>query len=190
MSDLDWQDCQECLAGNGDACVRLLKRHEAMISRQMWRFSRDRGTQAELVQEVFVEAYLSLKRYRQKGVPIANWLACIATRVGYRYWKQEARSRRHQSLDGIDQAAAPTADDAGAAAQLLHQILAFLPPADRLVLTLMYFENCAVKEIAQRAGWTVAGVKMRAMRARARLRKIIEERQLTDELLGTTHGIA
>jgi RNA polymerase sigma-70 factor (ECF subfamily) len=190
LSDLDWTDCQDCLAGDANACVRLLKRHEEKIGRQMWRFSRDRQTQAELVQEVFVEAYLSLPKYRRTGVPMGNWLACIATRVGYRFWKQEGKRRGQRSLENVDAAAAPAADDATAAAQLLHEILAALPPADRLVLTLMYFEECSVKEVARRAGWTAAGTKMRAMRARGRLRKMIEERQLTEELLGAGHGIA
>jgi RNA polymerase sigma-70 factor, ECF subfamily len=189
LSDLDWKDCQDCLAGDANACGRLLKRHEEKIAHQMWRFSRDRQTQAELVQEVFVEAYLSLPKYRRTGVPMGNWLACIATRVGYRFWKQEAKRRGQQSLDGIDAPAAAAAEDATAAAQLLHEILATLPPADRLVLTLIYFEECSLKEVARRAGWTVAGTKMRSMRARSRLRKIIVERQLTDELLGTSHGL-
>jgi len=63
-------------------------------------------------------------------------------------------------------------DDAGA---LLHQILAQMAPRDRLVLTLRYLEQCDVVETARRTGWTKTMVKVQTMRARNRLRKLIEQ---------------
>jgi RNA polymerase sigma-70 factor (ECF subfamily) len=133
-----------------------------------------------LVQDVFVEAYLSLRGYNGKA-PLAHWLARIATRVGYRYWKEKARRREVEPLDvekwdeavGDGHAAAALEpDDAGA---LLHQILAQMSPRDRLVLTLRYLDQCDVVETARRTGWTKTMVKVQTMRARNRLRKLIEQ---------------
>jgi len=189
LDELDWQLCRDCLAGDGDACSRLFKRHEPRIAHQMWRFSRNRATHGELVQEVFVQAYLSLHRYRPTTVPLEHWLVRIATRVGYRFWKQQARRRKTEPL-GLDiPAPASGADDAAEAAQMLHKLLALLPAADRLVLTFMYFDDCNISEIADRTGWNAAMVKMRLYRARNRLRKIIERRNLK-EILGVGHGRA
>ncbi len=165
LDELDWPLCRECVAGDGDACRRLLKRHEPRIARQMWRFSRDRSIHAELVQEVFVQAYLSLHRYRPTTVPLEHWLLRIATRVGYRFWSQQVRRRKTEPL-GLDiPAPASGADDAAEAAQTLHKLLALLPAADRLVLTFMYFDDCNINEIADRTGWNPAMVKMRLYRA-------------------------
>src|SRR5580692_7865290 len=96
--DLAWQDCRQCVAGHNDACARLFKRYEADVARQLWRFTRNRAVCEELVQEVFVEAYLSLKRYRPQSVPFLHWLRKITTRVGYRYWKNQSRQRLHLSI--------------------------------------------------------------------------------------------
>jgi RNA polymerase sigma-70 factor (ECF subfamily) len=194
LDERDWRDCRQCLQGDEAACMSLFKRHEPRIAKLMWRFTRDRSVQAELVQEVFVQAYLSLHRYRPAKVPFEHWLVRIATRVGYQFWKRQARGRREQSLEGLDFAAAPaTGDaeaDAAAAAQTLHNLLALLPAKDRLVLTLMYFDECGIREIAQQTGWNSAMVKMRAYRARNRLKQMIEERNLTEALMGFSHGSA
>ena len=72
------------------AYARLVRRYQSEIADQMWRFSRQVSVAEELVQEVFVEAYFSLAKFRGQS-PLLHWLRRIATRVGYRYWKHEAR---------------------------------------------------------------------------------------------------
>ena len=174
-------DVSGCVAGNDEACVRLLRQHQAALARQVGRFSRDPMVREELLQEVLVEVYFALPRYRPGPAPFDHWLGRIATRVGYRFWKAEARRRRHVPLDGVEVAAAarPVAEPAEAAT-LLHALLARLRPADRLVLTLIYFEDCSTRQVAQRTGWNRAMVKMRALRARRKLKAIIEREHLLD----------
>ncbi len=189
MEDLDWPDIQQCCAGDNEVCARLFQRHEAEVARQMWRFSRDPMVCEELVHEVFVEVYLSLARYRPQKVPFVHWLRRIATRVGYRFWKQQARRRKHVPLEGFDKSVAPqNLNDPVAAAALLHSVLARLPAADRLILTLMYFEGCKLEEVAQRTGWSLMTLKMRAYRARNRLKEIIEREKLLEQLQELSHG--
>jgi RNA polymerase sigma-70 factor (ECF subfamily) len=149
----------------------------------MWRFSRDPAVCEELVQNVFVEAYFSLKNYSGKA-PFLHWLRKIAVRAGYKYWKQQAKTKTAVSLDELDFAQAEETDiiDLSTAAQILHALLERLPTADRLVLTLMYFEQCSTKEIAERMGWSRAMVKMRAMRARKKLKTIGENENLLEKI--------
>jgi RNA polymerase sigma-70 factor (ECF subfamily) len=179
-NDLD--DVERTRRGDPEAYRQLIERHQDTVARLLWRFSRDRRVHEELVQDVFVEAYLSLRSYNGKA-PLEHWLARIATRVGYRYWKERARGKRTEpfDLEAWDQAvgdghtsAALEPDDAGA---LLHRILAQMLPRDRLVLTLRYLEQCDVVETARRTGWTKTMVKVQTMRARNRLRKLIEQRE-------------
>ena len=72
------------LRGDGDAFARIINRHQAKIADQMRRFSRDPLVIEELVHEVFVEAYTSLKSFRSYA-PFVHWLRKIAVRVGYRF---------------------------------------------------------------------------------------------------------
>jgi RNA polymerase sigma-70 factor (ECF subfamily) len=181
---LDIEDVRASRRGEPDAYKRLIERHQQHIGKIMWRFSKDPLIHEELVEDVFVEAYMSIGTYREKA-PFENWLARIATRVGYRYWKQQARQKKFErfSLEEWDQLAGEVPDeiDSTRAAALLHNLLGQLPPRDRLVLTLRYLDGCDVAQTAHRTGWTKGMVKVQTNRAKKKLEKLlsqIERRQL------------
>lgn len=181
LSDADRADIAAVLRGDDEAYARLVRRYENVLGRYMWRFTRDRVTWEELVHDVFVEAYLSLPSFRGEA-PWLHWLRKIATRIGYRYWRRQARERGrgHCGLEAYrDVLAAPeTAPDPGWAAEALHAVLAQLPPRDRLVLSLFYLEEMSVEECAQATGWSQTMVKVQCHRARKKLRKKLEEQGL------------
>jgi RNA polymerase sigma-70 factor (ECF subfamily) len=170
------EDVRQSRQGDSDAYRRLIERHQEHVSGILWRFSRDRLVHEELVQDVFVEAYMSLRGYRGKA-PFEHWLSRIATRVGYRYWKQTARRRETENftLEEWDRVPDGSAEqmDPSEAASLVHRLLAQLRPRDRLVLTLRYLEGCDVAETARRTGWTRGMVKVQTLRAKKRLEKLI-----------------
>ncbi len=174
----DLDDLRRCLQGDGDAYRRLIERHQARISAMMWRFSRDPDVHADLVQDVFVEAYRSLANYRGTA-PFEHWLARIATHVGYQYWK---RQKRESALDTVPledwhEVADEPPDDIAPqdAAELLHRLLEQLPPRDRLVLTLRYVEDRGVAETAAVTGWSQAMVKVQTWRAKRKLKALFEK---------------
>jgi RNA polymerase sigma-70 factor (ECF subfamily) len=172
------EDVRQSRRGDSDAYARLIERYQKQVSRILWRFSRDRLVHEELVQDVFVEAYMSLGSYRGKA-PFGNWLSRIATRVGYRYWKRAARRRETESftLEEWDQVPDESPDEMepSRAAALVHRLLAQLRPRDRLVLTLRYLEGCDVAETARRTGWTKSMVKVQSLRARKRLERLFAQ---------------
>lgn len=176
----DLEDVRQAQHGDADAYRRLVERHQDHVARILWRFSRDRGVHEELVQDVFVEAYLGLSGYRGRA-PLDHWLARIATRIGYRYWKERARHKQAEPFDVQEWDQAAEGDrveqtlEPDQAAELLHRMFEQLAPRDRLVLTLRYLEQCDVVETARRTGWTKTMVKVQTMRARNRLRKLLEQ---------------
>jgi len=185
VSEADWSDITRTLNGDGHAYGRIVSRYQDQITAQMWRLSRQRADCEQLVHEVFVEAYVSLRAYKGRA-PFLHWLRRIATRVGYRYWKQQARLRRQSSVPIQDwhRSVEPANNDtAEQAASVVHSLLGELPPRDRLVLTLIYLEGCSVAEAAELAGWSQTMVKVQAHRARKKLKKLLDERQLDESLL-------
>ncbi len=52
-----------------------------------------------------------------------------------------------------------------------------LPPADRAVIHLFYYEGCSTEEIANLTGQRPGAVRTRLSRARGKLRKLLEESQ-------------
>lgn len=177
---IDTHDVALAADGDHDAFGRLVDRYQAAIADQMRRFSRQPSTVEELVHDVFVEAFTSLGSYRFHA-PFLHWLRKIAVRRGYRYWKHKARAKSAVSLaeirDGTDRLTSGDASSATRASDLLGDLLERLAPRDRLVLTLLYWDECSVAEAASLAGWSQAMVKVQAFRARIRLRQLIEEAQ-------------
>jgi len=174
----DMVDIRESLNGDGDAYARLIARHQSKVASRMWRFTRDTFAHRDLVHEVFVEAYLSLKTYRAKA-PFEHWLARIGTSVGYRYWKKKERERLRVHVPIEDCAELPSEDrepmEPSRAADLLHGLMDRLAARDRLVLTLRYVENRSVEETADLSGWTRTMVKVQTWRARKKLKKLLQD---------------
>jgi len=172
----DVLDINACLNGNQEAYARLVQRYERLIANQMWRFTRDQTILEELVQEVFVEAYTSLPGFKGKS-PFLHWLRRIATRVGYRFWKNKARAKeRQEQFNQNPTEVTPdynvaTPSEAG---EFVAGLLDELPPGERMVLTLLYFEEWSTQEIADHMGWTRSLVKVRAFRARKKLKTMLE----------------
>ena len=55
----------------------------------------------------------------------------------------------------------------------MEGLLGTLPAKDRFLLLLLYGEGWSVADIAERLGWSKANVKVRAHRARKKLRRLL-----------------
>ena len=176
VSAEDASDIEAARKGDEEAFARVVRRYQPLVYRQMFRFTRDRVVLDELVHEAFVEAYFSLKGFRGTA-PFLHWLRRIATRVGYRHWKRADRQRRIQDAAhnrayiALPQGPHAPSDDGDVVFAYLQQ----LAPPDRLVLTLMYLEECDNDEIAERTGWRPTLGRVRAHRDRKRLKRILED---------------
>jgi RNA polymerase sigma-70 factor, ECF subfamily len=168
-------DLAKSRQGDGEAYARIVKNYQSQIARRMRLFARDPAIIEELVQEVFVNVYFSLAGFRGEGAFDA-WLARIATRVGYRYWKTSRRRKSEVNCgdDWWQGLAEQRIDelDPRAAERLVQDLLGRLPPRDRLVLLLVYVEGHSTAEAARLAGWSQTMTKVQAFRARRRLRAL------------------
>lgn len=174
---LDGADIEAVRQGDEDAFRRLVERHQQAVARQMWRFTRDAERHEELVQDVFVEAYLGLESYRGDA-PFSHWLAVIATRRGYKFWREKgkARDREPWTIQEWDAVTDPRRTlESAEAAELLERLLGGLPARDRLVLTLRFVEDRSVEETADLTGWSPSMVKVQVFRARQKLKKRLKE---------------
>ena len=139
----------------------------------------------DLTQMVFLKVFKHLGQFAG-GVPLEHWVSRIAVNTCLSAMKAE-RSRpelRWADLSEEGQAvveslavevANPGESDGLAARELVQQLLVQLNPADRLVVTLLHLKEKSVAEVSALTGWTGAGVKVRAFRARKRLQKILKQ---------------
>lgn len=176
---------QRVLGGQVDAFGLLLERYQGYI------FSIiaprvPQGQVAETAHETFVKAYRSLGSYSGSG-ELRHWLARIAVRTCHDYWRKHYRQpetpvsglseecREWIAGLGAEATGAELARQRREARELLDWALAHLAPDDRMVLTRVYFDEQSMRETAELMGWSESKTKVRAHRARARLREILEE---------------
>jgi RNA polymerase sigma-70 factor (ECF subfamily) len=140
---------------------------------------------SEVVHDVFVRAYVNLGQFSE-SVPFDHWLAGIAIRTCYDFWRDRARhavpvsSLTEEHHRWIEQTLSVHSDaqfrrqtETRDAAEVLEWALQQLSPENRAVLTLVHLDGYSVREAAQLLGWTLVNVKVRAHRARQALRNIL-----------------
>lgn len=162
----------------------LVLRHHSEISRLLWRFARNPADLEDLVQDTFLRMVRSLHTWRADR-PFSHWITRIAANTGRDFYRRQSVRRRWASEplppgdDGevrAPEAIEPGGDPAArAAATEVKELLATLPPDDRALLTLHHLEGWDLKHIAAQFGWTVTATKLRAWRARNRLRALLTD---------------
>jgi len=177
---------QEVLEGNVDAFEALVNRHQEHVTRIVGNHVPHQRVD-EVVQSAFVNAYRSLKTFRGEK-PFRNWISKISVRCCYDFWREEYRYREtpisvlsNETWDMLDRLTADQAQDEflrqakqEEAVKLLDWALDQLSPEDRMVVTLTALEEKSVAEAAGLLGWTSVNVKVRAHRARKKLKKILK----------------
>lgn len=169
--------------GDVDSFEPLIRQYSPRLFATVRRYARRESEVEDIVQEIWIKAFQKLGGYRGDA-PFEHWLMRLAVRTCYDHLRAHQRNRETTFTDlsdseqdwleryGASPEAAP--HDAEAARQLVQRILEQLPPAARLVITLLEIEERSVKEISRLTGWSVSLVKVRAFRARAQMRKILK----------------
>lgn len=176
------------MAGDVELFEALIQRHRDHVSRIVGGHV-PVDLVPEVAHDVFVKAYTGLGTYRFEQ-PLAHWLATIAVRTCYDFWRARqggdvpisALTEDHQRW--IDRVQAAKSDEEFSeqhrqqeATEVLQWALAHLSPESRMVVTLVHLDGYSVREAATLLGWSVVNVKVRAHRARQALRTILMEEQ-------------
>ena len=135
----------------------------------------------ELGQDIFVHIWKGLRSYRFDA-PFPNWVSRVAVNTCLSHIK---RRRRRWSLfvspdepDALERVADRSIEAEGHARDAVERIrpaLESLKPKDRLIITLLHIEERPVAEIAELTGWSESNVKVRALRARLKLKELLQQ---------------
>lgn len=170
----------------------------------VWRIARARRpvrvSEEDLAQDVFRKVFERLDQYSPRGgVPFSHWVARIATRTCLDALRSERRRPELRWADmpegeaewlehlcAAEAEPPPSAQTGNAAFDMIQRLFSMLPAHDRVVLQMLDLEEKSVKDIAALLGWSASLVKVRAFRARLRLKKIVKQLKLErpDELDG------
>lgn len=166
------------LAGDEPAFAELACRHKGRVFGLASRFARNHADLEDICQDIFIQAFFKLRQFRRES-PFEHWILRIATYKCYDYLRRHRRDKIESSVDALlatgYQPAMPENPAPHPDLERLHAALAQLSAKERLVITLLELEDRSVQEVAGLTGWSSANVKVRAFRARASLRKLLEK---------------
>ena len=143
------------------------------------RVMRDKTQAADVLQEVFEQAYRDLATWQQRS-SLRSWLFGIANHRCLDAIKARGRrERRFVSHDGEHDVASPEVDptqrlDGVTRAQALEQCLEGLSPQSRTTVLLRYQENLSYEEIGRVCDEKADTVRARVVRALPALRGCLE----------------
>lgn len=170
------------LKGNTARFEPLVAKYSPRLFATARRYARRESEVEDIVQEIWSKAFQKLAGFRGDA-PFEHWLMRLAIHTCYDFLRRHQRNREHSFSELSDpeedwlehfMANPGSADDESSAArQLVERVLDMLPPAARLIITLLEIEDRPVKEIAKLTGWSVPLVKVRAFRARAEMKKCL-----------------
>ena len=174
-----------CLAGDAEAFRPLVQRYQRVTFSVALRMLGSRADAEDVAQQAFADAYAALDRFHGDGRKRAfySWLLRIAINRAKDVLKSKKWTEQPLSADaeggqamfahdpGSPEAHAGQAEDR----RRLQAALLTLPPKYREVLVLKDVEGLAYEEIRPILRLSIPALKIRVIRARARMRAALEE---------------
>jgi RNA polymerase sigma factor (sigma-70 family) len=182
MDDSDASALVQAALEHDDEAARALVRQLYPLVAKVVRAHRPRRTAEEdLCQMIFIKVFQKLSQYSGK-VPLEHWVSRIAvnTCLNQIEWEKIRPELRHADLSEEEPAVVENLstssselapDQRFASRQLVEHLLAALKPVERLVIDLLYLQGRSVEEIRKITGWSAALIKVRAFRARQKMKQ-------------------
>ena len=184
---MDLDLARQAQAGDESAFAEIVRRYSPRVFSVASRFFRQRMLVEEAAQEVFLKAYTQLGSFEGRG-SFEGWLTRIATNTCLNIVRGAKRRPEMTVSDLTDDEQSwlehQSAGDGGepasveqslVATDLADRLLSVLSPEDQQALLMIDGEQASIKEVAEATGWSESKVKVRAFRARKKLREAMEK---------------
>lgn len=174
--------------GENGAFDVLLQRHQGRVFSYIMNIVKDKDLADDLFQETFVKAIVTINqgRYTENG-KFPAWITRIAHNLIIDYFRQEKSLAQLSCDDGNvnilnrKELSDETIEDSIVREQILNDVrllVGQLPPLQREVLEMRYYQDMSFKEIAENTGVSINTALGRMRYAILNLRKIADERNI------------
>ena len=169
-------------AGDDQAAHALVQRLYPTVMKLVSAHLPRRTSGEDLAQAVFLKIFKKLDQFSGL-VPLEHWVSRIAINTCLNELRMERQRPELRMADFGEEERAVIEqlicsgselplDQSREAREVLDKLLAGLKPDERLVVRLLHLEGRGTKEISQLTGWSVSRVKVKAFRARQKMRKL------------------
>lgn len=169
-------------AGDGEALTELFDRHSPVVLGLLVRIvgsSAGRAEAEEVLQEVFLQAWMQADRYDEERATPRGWLLMLArSRALDRLRRREAQRRREDEAaeEGARAAVVPLGTARLEAVERRSRIgaaLGLLSPEQRHCIELAFFEGLTHTQIAERLQAPLGTIKSRILLGMNKLRQAL-----------------
>lgn len=170
---------EKVLGGDTHAYSYLVEKHKRMAYTFALKLVKNPEDAEEVAHDAFVKAYQSLKEFRHES-KFTTWLYKIVFNLSI------SRLRKKRlPITSLEEGNFGNFEFTGAEnlfntltdkeqALLVRQAVDRLPDDERVVITLYYLNECAVKDITEITGISESNVKIKLFRARKRLWEMLK----------------
>ncbi len=172
--DPDLQLVKCCQAGDISAFDGLVHRHKDRIYRLVYRMLGGVSDVDDVAQEVFLRAYNRIRSFQCRS-SFSTWLTRVAVNQCINYLRNQRRLRflpiENQGRSLIEPQKAAERNERF---EKVYQTVNSLPPKQKAVVILYYFEEHSCEEVADILKCSVGTVKSRLFHARKAIKKHLE----------------
>ena len=169
------------LLDDDEAARELVRRLYPTVARLVRAHRPARSAEEDLCQMIFIKIMQKLSQFSGK-VPLEHWVSRVAINTCINQIQAEKARPELRLADlsaeqeAVVEKMATTEGELGAgerfaSRELVDHLMTFLKPAERLVIDLLYLQQRSIAEIQKMTGWSGALVKVRAFRARQKMKK-------------------
>lgn len=174
---------QMVLQGRQQAFATLVARYQAYVFTIVMRHVNNRELAEELAQDVFVKAYKALASFKGNS-KFSTWLYTITHNTCLSHLRKKEDETVFPGDDKMNiwaetrsEARHPgTQLEQKAQQKLVNEAVQQLPESDGELITLFYKAEQSIEEISAITGLTTSNVKVKLLRARQKLKDILETR--------------
>src|SRR3954462_8066270 len=163
------------------AARELVRRLYPLVAKLVRAHRPARTAEEDLCQMIFIKVLQKLSQF-SGAVPLEHWVSRIAVNTCLNQIQAEKARPELREADLSEEQAAVVRnlaattgelapDQSFASRELVEHLMHALQPPERLVIDLLYLQQQSVAEIGKLTGWSSALVKVRAFRARQKMKK-------------------
>jgi RNA polymerase sigma-70 factor (ECF subfamily) len=169
---------EETLRGNNRAYEVLIDRYKSMVFTLAMRITRNREDAEEIAQDTFLKAFKSMATFKGES-KFSTWVYKIAYYGSLDYQKKKHRKVENDAVDisvvhNVSSLENILEDiDKKEREMVLKEAIQKLSAKDSMIVTLYYFEELTIKELAEITGISPEVLKVRLFRSRRQLANIL-----------------
>ncbi|MBN1927499.1 MAG: RNA polymerase sigma factor [Prolixibacteraceae bacterium] len=170
---------QNVLKGDKAAYSYLVDKYADMVYSLAFKLIRNEADAEDLAQDVFIEVYKSLSKFRGKS-KFSTWVYRITYNRAISFLRKnrpEFSSQDEVFLEnkGGSEVQFDLLNETDDPEKVLQNAIKKLADDEQMMLALHYFENQSIDEISKIMGISVSNVKIKMFRSRKKLKEIMQQ---------------